>query len=114
MSYELSCDVSGWGTVENPLNEGERIPVEDGVVSVDDAEVAQALADEYGPLTLTSDIDEDVEDSDLPDLSGKEWQSIAASYDFEDVNGQSSADDIKTAYKGLSEDEQAEALEALD
>ena len=111
MSYELSCSVSGWGTVENPLDEGERFPVEDGVVSVDDEETARALEAEYDPLTLVSEADED---SGLPDLSGKDWQSMAAAYDFEDVNGQSSAADIKAAYETLSDEEQDAALEALD
>lgn len=56
----------------------------------------------------------DDESGGVPDLSGSEWQSLAAAYDgFEDVNGQSSAADIKAAYEALSDDEQADALDAF-
>lgn len=53
-------------------------------------------------------------DGDLPNLSGNEWQSVAAAYDFKDVNGRSSSDDIKTAFANLSDEEKDDALSAVD
>jgi hypothetical protein len=119
MPLELSCSVRGWGTVENPLNDGERIPIEDGVLSVDDADVARALESEYDPLTLTSTIEDDEDEgepegSDLPDRSDDEWKTIASEYDFEDVNGRHSPEKIQDAYLELAPGEQDSALGVLD
>ncbi len=51
----------------------------------------------------------------LPDLSGSEWQSMAAAYDgFEEAHGRSSAEDIKAEFRAFSDGEQAEALDALE
>lgn len=51
---------------------------------------------------------------DVSEFSGSDWQSLAASYDgFEDVNGQSSAEDIQSAFGELSDGEQAAAVEAF-
>ncbi len=118
MPYELSCSARGWGSVENPLNEGDRIRIEDGVLSVDDGEVARALADEYDPLSITTDLEdetaEESEGEDLPDLSEDEWTTLGSEYDFEDVDGRSSVEKIQSAYTDLSESEQSDALAVLD
>lgn len=50
--HRLTCSVSGWGSVQNPHNEDERLLIEDGALEVDSEELAHALEDEYVPLTL--------------------------------------------------------------
>lgn len=54
------------------------------------------------------------ESEGLPGLEAEEWQSMASAYDFEDVDGRNSAEDIQAAFEDLSDEEQAAALESID
>lgn len=87
MSYVLNCQLSGWGTVRNPLDESERIPVEDGQVVVDDADLAHALADEYGPLVIIEEPDADG-DADDESEEPEELEEPETSDDEDDTDGE--------------------------
>lgn len=59
MSHKLQTDIDGWGSVRNPLDEDEEFDVdEDGTITVDDEETAQALVSEYDRLRFVDDEDE--------------------------------------------------------
>lgn len=78
-------------------------------------ELSEDVAGGHREFVEVDDAESNEGGSDLPDLSGSEWQGLASAYDgFEDVNGKSSADDIKTAFKDLSSEEQSAAVEAFD
>lgn len=70
MSYTLRSQIGGWGSVQNPLEDGETIPVEDDTIVVDDADLAQALEDSYEALELVDapgdDDEAEAEDSAEP------------------------------------------------
>lgn len=116
--YRLQCDLPGDREVNDGQVLGGENPLEvvGGEAVVESQDVARDLARRHTHLEYDGPVKESggADDEGAPDLSGKEWQSVAAAYDFEDVNGQSSADDITAAYADLSDEEQAAALKALD
>jgi len=70
---------------------------------------------EFVEVEPTDDSEDESESVAVSEFSGKDWQSMAAAYDgFEDVNGQSSADDIQSAFEDLSSEGQAEAVAAFE
>lgn len=116
----VETDRSGWSTVQDPET-GERVPLgEDGV----DPDVAERLADAYGPVEVVNgdgdDSDDTDEDSDgdttddtdgesatydreeLEEMEYGELQTLAADADTDAVDGRSSRADIVEA---LSDDE---------
>lgn len=77
-------------------------------------EVSEEIAEGHREFQEADTEDADESSVDVSEFSGSDWQSLAASYDgFEDVNGQSSADDIQEAFAELSGEEQAAAVDAF-
>lgn len=74
MSYRLHSQIGGWGAVENPLEDGEYIPVDDGDIVVGDEELARALESEYDALILVDEPDEET-DEEEDDTSEEEAES---------------------------------------
>ena len=112
---KLRLDVDGDRTVYAGHVVSEPIEFQDAEAVLDISEEdARAVARRHKHVEYAGSVEDSESEAGLPDLSGKDWQSMAAAYDFEDVNGQSSADDIKAAYEDLPEEEQDAARSALD
>lgn len=67
MAYRFNCELSGWGSIRNPLDSNERLTVEDGEIVVKDGDLAAAIDEAYGALTLVEEPDADESNGDAFD-----------------------------------------------